>query len=192
MDVAAWRRETRARLIEQRQQIPPEEHRSASLKIEGFLEQVLAELPPQIVSAYWPFKNEVDLRGVMQRLRSSGWTTALPSVVGRGKSLEFLRWTSDTEMDPGVYGIPAPRGREVVRPDIVITPLVAFDSNSYRLGYGAGYFDITLASLEPRPLSIGVGLELCRLDTIYPLDSDIPMDVIVTEAGQFGDVHQIG
>ena len=183
MDLAAWRRQTRARLIEARQQIPAVEHQEASLRIEGFLEEVLHPLPPQIVSAYWPFKGEVDLRALLERLEVRGWTPALPSVVGRGKPLEFLRWVSGAEMDVQSFGIPVPRVREVVQPSVVIMPLVGFDSLNYRLGYGAGYFDITLASMQPMPCSIGIGLELSRLDTIHPLSTDVPVDLVITEKG---------
>jgi 5,10-methenyltetrahydrofolate synthetase len=183
VDLAAWRKQTRARLIEARQQIPAVEHQEASLRIEGFLEEVLHPLPPQVVSAYWPFKGEVDLRALIERLEIRGWTAALPSVVGRGKSLEFLRWVSGAEMDVQSFGIPVPRVRELVQPGVVIMPLVGFDSLNYRLGYGAGYFDITLASMEPMPRTIGIGLELSRLDTIHPLPTDIPVDFVVTEVG---------
>ena len=192
MDVAAWRRETRARLIALREAIPAEEQRSASLKVEGFLEEVLLGLPPQSLSAYLPFKAEVDLRGLLDRLRAKGWITAVPSVVKRGSPLEFLRWTSDTEMDAGVYGIPIPRIRVPVQPDVIVIPLVGFDAQNFRLGYGAGYFDITLAALQPRPFTIGMGFELARLETIHPHPTDIPLDLIITEAGKFGDGHQIG
>ena len=183
MDLAAWRRETRARLIDARGKIPAGEHQRSSLDIEASLEKFLATLPPQTFSAYWPFKGEVDLRALVERLEIKGWTAALPSVVGRGKPLEFLRWISGAEMDVQSFGIPVPRVREVVRPDLVIMPLVGFDSLNYRLGYGAGYFDITLASMQPAPRTIGIGFELSRLDTIYPLPTDIPMDLIITEAG---------
>jgi 5-formyltetrahydrofolate cyclo-ligase len=183
MDVAAWRRETRARLIEQRERMSPEEHSLASSKIIASLEEILSGLPPQTISAYWPYKSEIDLRGLMVSLRAKGWTTALPSVVKKRTPLEFLRWTSDEEMDPGVYGIPVPRVRELVVPNVVIAPLVAFDDANYRLGYGAGYFDITLGSLNPRPWPIGIGFDFTRLDTIHPHELDIPMDVIITESG---------
>ena len=63
-----------------------------------------------------------------------------------------------------------------------MAPLVGFDRDCYRLGYGGGYFDRTLAALSPRPLAIGVGFELSQLETIHPQDFDIPMDLIVTEA----------
>jgi 5-formyltetrahydrofolate cyclo-ligase len=183
MDVVAWRKQTRARLIEERGRIPADEHQRASLSIEQSLEQVLAPLPPQILSAYWPYKGEVDLRPLLERLQSKGWTTALPHVVGPRKPLEFHKWIVGAEMDAGVYGIPVPRNRELVRPDIIVMPLVAFDSQNYRLGYGAGYFDITLVRLDPRPRAIGVGFELSRLNTIHPLPTDIPMDLVITEAG---------
>jgi 5-formyltetrahydrofolate cyclo-ligase len=191
VDVAAWRRETRARLITQREQISPEEHERASLKILGFLEETLESLPPQNFSAYLPFKGEVDLRGLMSRLEAKGWITAVPSVVRRGAPLEFLRWNAEAEMDFGVYGIPVPRLRVPVQPDVIVMPLVGFDALNFRLGYGAGYFDITLAALQPHPRTIGVGFELSRLETIYPHPADIPLDLIVTEAGiqQIGDAH---
>lgn len=183
MDVAAWRRETRARLIAQREQISPEEHERASLKILGFLEEILEGLMPGNLSAYLPFKAEVDLRGWMGRLEAKGWITAVPSVVRRGSPLEFLRWSAAAEMEPGVYGIPVPRLRVPVQPDVIVMPLVGFDALNFRLGYGAGYFDITLAALQPHPRTIGVGFELSRLETIYPHPTDIPLDLIVTESG---------
>jgi 5-formyltetrahydrofolate cyclo-ligase len=183
MDVAAWRRETRARLIDVRLGISAEAHRRDSLAIENRLEEILDPLPAQTLSAYWPFKGEVDLRPFMERLQLKGWVTALPSVVRRRAPLEFLRWTAGMEMDLGPYDIPVPRNREIVHPQVVIAPLVAFDRNNYRLGYGSGYFDITLAALRPPPLTIGVGFELSSLETIHPLPTDIPLSLMVTEAG---------
>jgi len=183
MDVAAWRREMRARLIDARIGISPEEHERFSRTIENRIEGILGALPPQILSAYWPFKAEVDLRPLMSRLQDRGWITALPSVIRRRSPLEFLEWTEGMEMDLGPYDIPVPRNRKIVRPTVVIAPLVAFDRNNYRLGYGSGFFDITLAALQPSPLTIGVGFEIACVDTIHPLPTDIPLNLIVTEAG---------
>jgi 5-formyltetrahydrofolate cyclo-ligase len=183
MDLASWRRETRTRLIDARQKIPAGDHQRWSLSIEASLEQALGALSPQTFSLYWPFRGEVDLRALAERLEMKGWQASLPSVVGRGKSLEFLRWISGAEMDVQSFGIPVPRVREVVRPSVVIMPLVGFDALNYRLGYGAGYFDITLASMEPPPHSVGIGFELSRLDTIHPLPTDVPVDLVITEAG---------
>jgi 5,10-methenyltetrahydrofolate synthetase len=183
MDVAAWRREMRARLIDSRLRISAEEHERSSRAIVNHVEGILGPIPPQTISAYWPFKGEVDLRPLMGRLQAMGWITALPSVVRRRSPLEFLEWRDGMEMDLGPYDIPVPRNRKVVRPDVVIAPLVAFDRNNYRLGYGSGFFDITLAALQPPPLTIGVGFEISGVETIHPLPTDIPLNLIVTEAG---------
>ncbi|MEZ5592020.1 MAG: 5-formyltetrahydrofolate cyclo-ligase [Gammaproteobacteria bacterium] len=78
-----------------------------------------------------------------------------------------------------------PKKREVVEPDVLLVPLVGFDDKAYRLGYGGGYFDRTIAAMRQRPLAIGIGYELARLNTIYPQPHDIPMDAIVTEQGLF-------
>jgi len=69
-----------------------------------------------------------------------------------------------------------------VLPDLVLMPVVGFDPANFRLGYGGGYFDRTLAALSPRPRSIGIGFELSRLPTVHPQPHDLAMDVIVTEA----------
>jgi 5,10-methenyltetrahydrofolate synthetase len=183
MDVAAWRREMRARLIDARLGISAEEHERSSRAIVNRVDGILGPIPPQTISAYWPFKGEVDLRPLMGRLQAMGWITSLPSVVRRRSPLEFLEWRDGMEMDLGPYDIPVPRNRKVVRPDVVIAPLVAFDRNNYRLGYGSGFFDITLAALQPPPLTIGVGFEISGVETIHPLPTDIPLNLIVTEAG---------
>src|SRR5690606_21931832 len=83
----------------------------------------------------------------------------------------------------GIWNIPIPAEREPVRPTALLVPVVGFDAAGYRLGYGGGYYDRTLALLEPRPLTIGVGYAGARLDTIHPQPHDIPLDAIVTEAG---------
>jgi 5-formyltetrahydrofolate cyclo-ligase len=72
-----------------------------------------------------------------------------------------------------------------LRPDAILMPLNAFDAAGYRLGYGGGYFDRSLAALSPRPRAVGVGFELARVDSIRPQAYDLPMDFIVTEAGAF-------
>lgn len=86
-------------------------------------------------------------------------------------------------MTKGVFDLPVPDGTEVVRPEALLIPPVGFDAQGYRLGYGGGYFDRTLAAMVPQPLKIGVAFELSRIPTIYPQPHDVPMDFIVTEAG---------
>ena len=88
-------------------------------------------------------------------------------------------------MRPGVYDIPVPDGTEVLMPDLALVPMNGFDERGYRLGYGGGYFDRTLAACEGRVLAIGVTYEILRVATIYPQPHDIPMDFVATEAGVY-------
>jgi 5,10-methenyltetrahydrofolate synthetase len=81
------------------------------------------------------------------------------------------------------HGIPVPAAGEFVTPNIVLLPLVAFDTQGFRLGYGGGYFDRTLAALVPRPFSIGVGFELAHVADIRPQAHDLRLDAMVTETG---------
>ena len=84
-------------------------------------------------------------------------------------------------MAPGVWGIPAPAEGEWVLPEVLLVPLLGFDGAGYRLGYGGGYYDRTLAAMRTKPLAIGIGYELLRLGTIHPRPHDVPMDLIVTK-----------
>jgi 5-formyltetrahydrofolate cyclo-ligase len=86
-------------------------------------------------------------------------------------------------MERGLWDIPIPAERDPVVPDALIIPLVGFDGAGYRLGYGGGYYDRTLAAAPRRPFCIGLGYDEMRLATIYPQPHDIPMDVIVTDQG---------
>ena len=98
--------------------------------------------------------------------------------------LVFRRWTPETRMVRGDWNIPVPPPEaEALTPDITLAPVMGWDGACYRLGYGGGYFDRTLAALSPRPFTIGIGFQSARLATIYPQPHDIPLDVIVTEAG---------
>ena len=81
------------------------------------------------------------------------------------------------------HGIPVPATQETPLPTVLLVPLVAFDSAGYRLGYGGGYFDRTLAACAVRPLTIGVGHALSQVSSTYPVPHDMPLDAVVTEAG---------
>jgi 5,10-methenyltetrahydrofolate synthetase len=110
---------------------------------------------------------------------------ALPVVVDAGAPLAFRAWTRETPLVADRYGIPTPASGEFVTPDLILLPLNGFDGAGYRLGYGGGYFDRTLAALRPRPLAVGVGFEINRLASIDPQAHDQRLDWIVTEAGAF-------
>ncbi|HZS85063.1 MAG TPA: 5-formyltetrahydrofolate cyclo-ligase [Stellaceae bacterium] len=184
-EVRTWRRAERARLIERRTATPLAERRAWSQALESHLERLIAARAPRRIGFYWPFKAEFDPRPLISRLLAEGREAALPAVLAPKTAMEFRRWTPDSAMESGVYDIPVPKARDILLPDLVLAPLVGFDAARYRLGYGGGYFDRTLAALTPRPAAIGVGFELGRLETVFPQPHDIPMTAIVTERGVF-------
>jgi 5-formyltetrahydrofolate cyclo-ligase len=104
-------------------------------------------------------------------------------VVEKGRPLEFWAWRPGAALRRGIWDIPIPAERQVVQPTALLVPLVGFDGHLYRLGYPRGYYDRTLAAVSPKPITIEVGCEFGRLATIHPQAYDIPMDAIVTEAG---------
>ena len=108
-------------------------------------------------------------------------TAALPVVVAKSEPVEFWRWQPGAAMQRGFWNIPIPAERHAVTPDALLIPLVGYDSAGFRLGYGGGYYDRTLAALAPRPFCIGAGYDSAELATIHPQPHDIPMDLIVTE-----------
>jgi 5-formyltetrahydrofolate cyclo-ligase len=181
-ELKAWRRGERQRLLTLRTRAPAAERRLWGQKIEARLRSLLDKRTNFILGVYWPFQAEFDPRPLIDWLVATGSAVALPAVVDKNGPLEYRAWRPSEELVDGVWGIPVPKAREIVLPQAVLAPLVGFDRRSYRLGYGGGYFDRTLAALSPRPLAIGVGFEMARIDTIYPQAFDIPMDIVVTEA----------
>jgi 5-formyltetrahydrofolate cyclo-ligase len=182
-EIRRWRREQRASLIARRQAIPQDERRRLQPLILDLVEQRFPELAHALVGFYWPIRGEIGLHGLVRRLVEQGARAALPVVVEKGQPLEFRAWRPGAPLERGVWNIPIPATREVVHPTALLVPLVGFDAQGYRLGYGGGYYDRTLAAISPKPLAIGIGYELGRLATIHPQPHDIPMDAIVTEAG---------
>jgi 5,10-methenyltetrahydrofolate synthetase len=135
------------------------------------------------IGLYWPIRGEFDPRFAARALRARGARTALPEVVQRAAPLRFRLWWPGVPMHLGEYGIPTPRDTPAVVPQALLIPALGFDAGGYRLGYGSGYYDRTLAALRPQPLKIGIAFECCRMPTIHPQAHDIPLDLVVTEAG---------
>ncbi len=182
-EIKRWRRAQRARLIEARRALPLTERHRVGEAIAARLAQ-LEELSgaPRCVGFYWPIRGEADLRPFISTLLERGFSAALPVVVEKNAPVEFHRYTAETRLTrQSVWGIPIPAERDLVQPDVLLIPLVGVDEACYRLGYGGGYYDRTLASLALQPFAVGVGYELGRLETIHPQPHDIPMDVVITE-----------
>jgi 5-formyltetrahydrofolate cyclo-ligase len=187
-DVARWRRAERVRLRAARDALSVADRQAAGVALSERLRHLLAQqfsgAAGLTLSAYWPIKGEPDLRDLMADLHGRGVTLALPVVAVKAAPLVFRRWMPGMAMVRGDWNIPVPPpDAETLTPDIALAPLVGWDGAGFRLGYGGGYFDRTLAALSPRPFTIGIGLQSARLATIFPQPHDIAMDVILTEAG---------
>ena len=182
--VAQWRRQERERLIALRLARPVAERTAAAERVAQELDRLVEPRGEAFVSLYWPFRGEPDLRGWMRRFVARGGRVALPVVIATGEPLVFREWTPGCKMTHGVWKIPIPADGPEVAPGIVIAPLVGHDPACYRLGYGGGFFDRTLAAMEKAPLKIGVGDGSGAIPSIFPQAHDIPMDVILTEAGR--------
>jgi 5-formyltetrahydrofolate cyclo-ligase len=180
-EIRAWRKATRAELIACRLAVPAEERARGHDAITAAILQTAPELSRLRVGLYWPFKGEYDSRPLMRMLHAQGARLALPVVVEKAAPLVFREWWPGARMELGVWSIPVPAEGEEVVPQALLVSLVGFDEQGFRLGYGGGYYDRTLAAMPDRPRAIGVGFELTRLATIHPQPHDIPMDVIVTE-----------
>jgi len=181
-ETKTWRKAERERLIAFRMAISPAARRQGGERIAAALREITAERPG-VLGIYWPFRAEFDPRPLVDDLVASGREVALPVVIDKKGPLEYRAWKPGDTLVAGVWDIPIPEKREIVVPSMVLAPLVGFDRACYRLGYGGGYFDRTLAALDPRPRAIWVGFAMQQIDTIHPQPFDIPMDLIVTEAG---------
>ncbi|WP_296372885.1 5-formyltetrahydrofolate cyclo-ligase [Yoonia sp.] len=186
-DVARWRRAERARLAALREGLGQAGRAQVSDRIVGHLVTVLADRGVGrgcVLSGYWPIKGEPDLRPALSDLHRTGVTIALPVVETRAAPLVFRRWTPQTRLVRGDWNIPVPppEADELV-PDTALAPCLGWADGCYRLGWGGGYFDRTLAALSPRPLTIGVAFSAARLPTIFPQPHDIPLGLILTEDG---------
>lgn len=182
-EIRDWRRAKRAELRSRRVSLPRDEKDRVRATVTNLIRQHVPEFGSACIGFCWPHKGEIDFRHFIRGAVADGAEAALPVVVERAQPLEFWSWRPHAKMQRGIWNIPVPVDRLSVQPTILLVPLVGFDERGYRLGYGGGYFDRTLAAATPKPLTIGVGYELGRLPTIYPQPHDIPMDAIVTENG---------
>ncbi|CAN7531857.1 5-formyltetrahydrofolate cyclo-ligase [Trinickia sp. LjRoot230] len=150
----------------------------------GVLE-LLARATPRAVGFYWPLPGEFDARATLAEWLShdAKRQAALPVIAVKGHALVFHGWSPDTPMRIGHHRIAEPQGTAVLLPDMLLVPCVGFDDDGYRLGYGGGYYDRTLAGWPgtTRPLTVGVAYEACRLAALPREQHDLPLDAIVTE-----------
>jgi 5-formyltetrahydrofolate cyclo-ligase len=179
--VRVWRKEQRAILIDRRLAVAREDRARWSERITAGILHQLDTDPSVRLGFYWPFKGEYDPRAIARRLHAQGVSLALPVVMQKAAPLVFRAWNPGARLVPGVWNIPVPADGETVLPDTLLVPLIGYDQQAFRLGYGGGFYDRTLAAMPQRPVTLGIGFALAALPSIHPQPHDIPMDVIITE-----------
>jgi 5,10-methenyltetrahydrofolate synthetase len=189
MDISDAKKRLRAELLQVRQQMPDRQ-----AKVDG-LQRVmriwLVGRTDTVIGAYWPIKGEFDplpalhrwkedgeLQGNAQRLR-----IGLPVVNKEHKTLAFHAWYPGCPMEEDAYGIPKPKDTELVVPTLLFVPCVGYGAGGYRLGYGGGFYDRTLATLTPKPFTVGLGFTNGYVDDLEPEAHDQPLDAILNDNG---------
>ena len=176
------RREQRRRLLDAHNALPSATRRALSARVIANLDTALSGLPVTTLGLYWPIKREIDLLQWARRLSAErGISLALPVITAPGQPLDYCVWEPGAPLRPGVWNIPEPAEKQSIAPEIIIAPLVGF-YGCWRLGYGGGYFDRTLAARDPRPLAIGIGFDASELADFAPQKHDLAMKLIVTES----------
>jgi 5-formyltetrahydrofolate cyclo-ligase len=144
----------------------------------------LAITPATIISGFMPLKSEINPLPLLQKLAEAGARLALPAIAGRGKPLIMRAWEFGAPLDRGQWGIrePKPEAPEV-EPDILLVPLLAFDREGFRLGYGAGYYDMTIHRLRGlKPVTaVGVAFAAQEVPKIPTTPRDERLDLVLTE-----------
>jgi 5,10-methenyltetrahydrofolate synthetase len=184
-ELSAWRKSERARLLRERSALAAEALAELRSRIDIHIERTFPDLVHGVLAFCWPYRNEYDARHLAAALRRRGATTAMPVVVAPKTPLIFREWHPGVKLADGPLGIPYPVDSRDVQPDHVLLPMLGWDADGYRLGYGGGFFDRTLAALARRPRVIGVAYEQAYLKTIHPQPHDIPVDFVVTERGAY-------
>ena len=185
MDKAALRRS----LIDQRLNLPDRLQRADALQ--QVMRFWLIQRPDSIIGAYWPIKGEFDPLPALHRWKEDGELLenpqlrriGLPVIDRETRTLSFHAWYPGCPIEEDAYGIPKPKDTELVVPTLLFVPCVGYGPGGYRLGYGGGFCDRTLASLEPDPYTAGLGFTQGYVDDLVPEPHDIPLDAILNENG---------
>lgn len=156
-----------------------------------------AVAPPEgvVVSGYWPMGDELDPRPLMTALAARGHRLALPAIRGAGQPLAFRAWQAGDALRPAGFGTREPAASaEELSPGLLLVPLLAFDAAGYRLGYGGGFYDRSLAQLRAAGdiLAVGLAYAAQQVAAVPREATDQPLDLVVTEAGVVTPVHPAG
>ena len=184
MDVSSQAKaELRREALRRRDALPAETRQRAAEAIAARAFPLVIA-PGTIVSGFMPLKSEVNPLLLMRKLADAGASLALPVVAGRGKPLIMRSWQWGAPLVAGVWGIREPgHAAPEVQPDIFLVPLLAFDRGGHRIGYGAGYYDLTIAQLRAKKPIVAVGIAFAaqEIETVPRTDFDARLDLVLTE-----------
>lgn len=175
------RQEMRDRLLIARETMPNRVEVERALL--GRISRWLRTMPVTRLAFFWPIRGEPDLRRIVLAWLGEDVQRRAGLPVIADRLLEFAPWTADTPMKNGPLGIAAPSRHARMTPQLLLIPCVGIDAMRYRLGFGGGYYDRTLATLDPRPVTVGIAFECTRVPSIQPQPHDVRLDLVLTEAG---------
>jgi 5-formyltetrahydrofolate cyclo-ligase len=176
-------------LIDQRLNLPDRLQRADALQ--QVMRFWLLQRPDTVIGAYWPIKGEFDPLPALHRWKEDGELQGtpqrrrigLPVIDKQRKTLSFHAWYPGCPMEEDAYGIPKPKDTEVLTPTLLFVPCVGYAAGGYRLGYGGGFYDRTLAELQPKPFTVGLGYGCGYVDEFEPEPHDLPLDAILNDHG---------
>jgi 5-formyltetrahydrofolate cyclo-ligase len=185
---AIWRRQ----LVAERERLEDRFARNEALQ--RVMRVWLVDRPDTVIGAYWPIKGEFDPLPALFRWQEAGMEAdaagairrrriGLPVVNKIDKTLTFHTWYPGCPMEEDAYGIPKPKDTEILHPTLLFVPCVGYGPGGYRLGYGGGFYDRTLAALQPRPYTVGLGYTHGFLPDLVPEPHDVPLDAILNDNG---------
>jgi 5,10-methenyltetrahydrofolate synthetase len=189
MDIKNGKKSLRERLIRERLDLP--NRLELSEQLQRVMRFWLVDRQDTVIGAYWPIKGEFDPLPALHRWKEDGELLeepqlrriALPVINKEHKTLTFHAWYPGCPMEEDAYGIPKPKDTELVTPTLLFVPCVGYGPGGYRLGYGGGFYDRTLAVLEPHPVTVGLGFTHGFLEDLLPDEHDIPLDAILNDNG---------
>ena len=188
-DKAQDKKALREALIAQRLELPDRLERADLLQ--RVMRIWLVGRPDTVIGAYWPIKGEFDPLPALHRWKEDGELQGgpqrkrigLPVVNKLHKTMTFHAWYPGCPMEEDAYGILKPKATELVAPTLLFVPCVGYAAGGYRLGYGGGFYDRMLATLEPKPFTVGLGFTQSYLDEFEHEAHDVPLDAILNDTG---------
>lgn len=186
-EIPEQKRQLRQIFLQRRLEVSPEAYHDASLQIESSYTQIANKAPGKCIAGYLPMRGEMDITLLLKHFSLNGYNCALPVVKARGQALSFRAWAPGDALTTGEFGIKIPieAAAEIV-PDVMLIPLLAYDTLGFRLGYGGGYYDKTLRALRNQGhslLAIGVAFSVQQIKTLPREKQDEKLDAILTEKG---------